>query len=435
MFISANIIFAICSIVISEYIYDPIHQYNLKYLFGIFIAVFNYIICCYIYDIYNISEYSKMSDLIKNIILANILTGVLTCTAYFITSIWHRKVFILNSVMLLSFSFIWRLYFIRIMKSKEKAYNILMISNNQHKKELSELLRLRYHANEIHELDADALVKESKALNRLIDEAGKGKIFHVLIDYKTTNIQEFLNRIRIIISTGVKVYDFESVYEHLTDKVIISSNIIPLLNMRTISYMKYDIYKFRIKPIIDKIIAALILIILSPALLILIIIIILFSKTPVFFTQDRVGLNEKPFRIYKFRSMKTDKNTSAPNWTDVNDDRITPIGKIMRKYRIDEIPQLWNVLRGEMSLIGPRPEVPDFVNIFNSSITYYFMRHTVKPGITGWSQVKYKYAASPEEAITKLQYDLWYIKNMSFFIDLRIILETLKVVFIGRGAR
>ena len=178
------------------------------------------------------------------------------------------------------------------------------------------------------------------------------------------------------------------------------------------------------------------LIILSPLILLVSIVIKMDSQGPVFFKQERVGENNRNFNVYKFRSMRSDAEShTGPVWAAENDPRITRVGRYIRKFRIDEIPQIWNVLKGDMSFIGPRPERPCFVEELTKMIPYYSQRHSVKPGITGWAQIKYSYGASVEDAMEKLKYDLYYIKNMSPFFDLSILFETVKIVLFGKGAR
>lgn len=157
------------------------------------------------------------------------------------------------------------------------------------------------------------------------------------------------------------------------------------------------------------------------------------SHGPVFYKQERVGKNGKPFTIIKFRSMRQDAEKNGPVWAAKNDDRTTYVGRFIRKVRIDELPQLINVLRGEMSFVGPRPERPVFVEQLTELIPFYSQRHLVEPGLTGWAQVKYDYGASVEDALQKLQYDLYYIKNASLFFDIWIMLQTAKIVLFGRG--
>lgn len=157
------------------------------------------------------------------------------------------------------------------------------------------------------------------------------------------------------------------------------------------------------------------------------------SPGPLFFKQVRVGSGEKPFVLYKFRSMCQDAERDGAVWAVKNDARVTRVGRFLRNSRIDELPQLYNVLKGDMSFIGPRPERPEFVENLKKDIYYYSKRHSIKPGLTGWAQVRYPYGATVEDAIEKLRYDLYYIKNLSFFLDTQIIFETVKVVLFGRG--
>jgi len=160
------------------------------------------------------------------------------------------------------------------------------------------------------------------------------------------------------------------------------------------------------------------------------------SRGPMLYHQTRVGLQGREFTVHKFRTMCQDaERSTGPVWSTANDSRVTPIGRFLRRTRLDEIPQLWNVLVGEMSFVGPRPERPSFVNELTEKIPYYGQRHVLKPGVTGWAQIRYTYGASVEDAIEKLQYDLYYIKNLSIALDFVILLETLKTVIMRRGAR
>jgi lipopolysaccharide/colanic/teichoic acid biosynthesis glycosyltransferase len=156
---------------------------------------------------------------------------------------------------------------------------------------------------------------------------------------------------------------------------------------------------------------------------------------PIFYKQERVGLNGRLFNVVKFRSMRRDaEGDGQPRWASAKDDRVTLIGRVMRKTRIDELPQLFSVMAGDMSLVGPRPERPYFVDQLTRQIPFYAVRHCVKPGVTGWAQVRYHYGASVEDAAGKLQYDLYYVKNHSLMLDLVVLFETVGVVLNGEGA-
>jgi sugar transferase (PEP-CTERM system associated) len=192
------------------------------------------------------------------------------------------------------------------------------------------------------------------------------------------------------------------------------------------------------KRVLD-VLASLSLIVLTTPLILVVAIAIKLEDglaAPLLYLQTRVGRGGRPFRVMKFRSMSADAEADGKaRWATVNDKRVTAIGRIMRQYRIDEIPQLFNILRGEMSLVGPRPERPEFVEELQQTIPFYSVRHTVKPGLTGWAQLKYTYGATEEDALEKLQYELYYLKNHSLVLDLLIILQTVEVVLWGKGAR
>jgi len=159
------------------------------------------------------------------------------------------------------------------------------------------------------------------------------------------------------------------------------------------------------------------------------------SSGPVFYRQTRVGLHGYPYVLLKFRSMREDAEESGVKWAQLGDERVTKVGYWLRKLRLDELPQFFNVLKGEMSLVGPRPERPHFVQDLRKEIPYYDLRHTVRPGITGWAQICFQYAASLEDSHIKLQYDLYYVKNLSLWLDFKILCRTIRVVLQGSGAR
>ena len=186
----------------------------------------------------------------------------------------------------------------------------------------------------------------------------------------------------------------------------------------------------------DVVVSSLLLIVASPVMLATAVAIRLEGPGPILYWQTRVGRCNEPFDICKFRSMRPDAESDGlARWAAGNDDRITRVGRVIRKLRIDELPQIYNVLKGEMSFVGPRPERPIFVDQLSAEIPFFLARHSIRPGITGWAQVRYPYGASVQDAKNKLQYDLYYVKNHTLFLDLVIMLETVRVVLFRRGAR
>lgn len=304
--------------------------------------------------------------------------------------------------------------------------------------------------------DKVILIGNNEYKNEIVNEMKKSKLYRVILD---TNDKDVLknelrkNRETIIVDfdsglldddmmgeiflncriAGVKIYKDISFYEIVLKRLAIKrlSKKYFIVESGFSSYQ--DTIKKNFKRIFDICFAIIILIPALPIMLISAIIIKLESKGPIIYSQERIGENNKPFNIYKFRSMRTDSEKEGPQWAKEHDNRITKFGNIMRKTRIDELPQLYNVILGQMSFVGPRPERQFFINTLEKEIPYYNLRHMVKPGITGWAQVKYPYGASIEDSYRKLQYDLYYIKNYSIMLDILIILDTVKIVIFGKG--
>jgi sugar transferase (PEP-CTERM system associated) len=234
--------------------------------------------------------------------------------------------------------------------------------------------------------------------------------------------------------SGIQVIDAPSFYEQMTGKLLIE-NITPSWFIFSNGFRITTFVRI-CKRAFDILLAATGIIVAIPLLPLIVVMIMIDSPGPVFFSQLRVGEREREFVLHKFRTMRADaESETGAVWSQQDDPRITMIGRFLRKSRLDEIPQLFNVLKGDMSFIGPRPERPEFVTKLKEVIPYYSERHFVKPGLTGWAQVRYPYGASVEDSAEKLRYDLYYIKNISLFLDLLIVLETAKVVMFGRGGR
>jgi len=233
---------------------------------------------------------------------------------------------------------------------------------------------------------------------------------------------------------GVRILDYPSLYELMTGKIPVE-HINPSWLIQSSGFLITPFIR-TLKKILDLFFSSLLLLICLPFFPVIALMIRLDSPGPVFYFQKRVGLNGRPFTIIKFRSMALDseKGTGA-SWARENDPRITKFGTFLRKTRIDELPQLFNVLKGDMSFIGPRPERPEFVAQISKVTPYYEERHAIKPGITGWAQVMYPYGSSLGDSVEKLRYDLYYINNLSIFLELLIVFETIKIVLFRRGGR
>jgi sugar transferase (PEP-CTERM system associated) len=235
------------------------------------------------------------------------------------------------------------------------------------------------------------------------------------------------------LNDGVAFDHLASVYEEYTGKIAVE-NLRPSWFIFSDGFRKSAVL-LTVKRVIDLMVGAIGLVLALPIMALVALLVKLTSRGPVLYHQPRVGQHGRIFTVHKFRSMVTDAEAgTGAVWAQRNDSRITPIGGVLRRTRLDELPQLWNVLRGDMSLVGPRPERPEFVRSLTDQIRFYGQRHVVRPGLTGWAQVRYTYGASVEDALEKLQYDLYYIKNMSLALDLFVLFLTVKTILQRQGA-
>ena len=232
---------------------------------------------------------------------------------------------------------------------------------------------------------------------------------------------------------GVSIEDVHSVHEQLSGRIFLE-HLSPSWLILSEGFRKSTLLVAG-KRALDFVASLIGLLLTWPIVGLVAVAIWLETGRPILFRQERTGLHGRPFQILKFRSMYQNAEENGPSWATNDDRRITRVGRFIRKARFDELPQLFNVLRGEMSLVGPRPERPVFCEMLEEKIPLYGQRHSVRPGITGWAQVKYQYGASVEEAKTKLEYDLFYIKHLSILLDIAILFETAKVILYGRGAK
>jgi sugar transferase (PEP-CTERM system associated) len=230
------------------------------------------------------------------------------------------------------------------------------------------------------------------------------------------------------------VNDFSSFMERETGRVDLDT-LNPSWLIFSDGFSSSRMLSSAVKRVFDITASGLLLILSAPVVALFALIVKLDSPGPAFFRQTRVGLYGQPFTMIKLRSMRTDAEKDGAQWAQKSDPRVTRVGAIIRKIRVDELPQVWTVLKGEMSFVGPRPEVPQFVDDLDEKLPYYAERHMVKPGITGWAQINYPYGASIEDSRHKLEYDLYYAKNYTPFLDLLILLQTLRVVLWPEGAR
>lgn len=268
-------------------------------------------------------------------------------------------------------------------------------------------------------------------LGRFVENLGVSEVVLALQERRNSLPLNDLLRIK---TKGVHVNDFSSFLERETGRVDLDT-VNPSWMIFSDGFSSGRMFSSALKRVFD-IAASLILLTLTlPIILIFAMIVKIDSKGPAFFQQKRVGLYGETFHLIKLRSMRTDAEKDGAKWASENDPRVTRVGKFIRKVRIDELPQTWSVLKGNMSFVGPRPEVPEFVDDLQEQIPFYGERHMVKPGITGWAQINYPYGASTEDSRKKLEYDLYYAKNYTPFLDFVILLQTVRVILWPEGAR
>ena len=258
-------------------------------------------------------------------------------------------------------------------------------------------------------------------------------ILVIVKDIKSPCFKKYMKRIFDLKINGLKIMNYEEFNEDIQKKIDINKiNEEWLLQSNGFDILNNEVQR-NIKRGMDLMLALILMVILSPLALIVSIIIKLESKGPVIFKQMRIGENMRPFKVYKFRSMRLHDPEKYSKYTLDNDSRVTRFGKFIRKTRIDELPQLWNILKGTMSFVGPRPEWDILAKDYARQINYYNLRHLIKPGITGWAQVMFPYGESLDDAKKKLEYDLYYLKHQDFILDVLVVAKTAKAVFFGKG--
>ncbi|MFZ5842798.1 MAG: TIGR03013 family XrtA/PEP-CTERM system glycosyltransferase [Pseudomonadota bacterium] len=282
------------------------------------------------------------------------------------------------------------------------------------------------------EVEAERLIRSEKTIAEVCSEYGADEIVIAVEDNKKNFPTEEIIDCKL---RGIQITELASFFEQRTGKIHIDA----WSPGRMIFLDGFDnnVWRVMVKRLFDMTVASIGLLLAAPVMLLLVLIVRHESKwrDPAIYKQIRTGQHGQPFTIYKFRSMVVDAERSGAVWAQKNDPRVTKVGAFMRKTRLDELPQLWNVLKGDMSFVGPRPERPEFVEQLSHKIPFYAMRHRVKPGITGWAQVNYPYGDSEADTREKLQYDLYYIKNYSLFLDLTILVQTAEVVLWRKGSR
>jgi sugar transferase (PEP-CTERM system associated) len=404
-------------------------------------------LCLYYSDLYDFRTVSDRRELFVRLTQALGATSVILAVAYF----WFpqlmlgRGVFILSAAVVLLVITGWRVVFEWITRALGPRERLLLIGTGPGAIELArELHELRHTLGVqiVGFVDPDPARVGRPVLNpgvvgtigdvpAIVRAQRVDRVVVSLADARGKLPVDQLLEMKL--NDGVAFDHLASVYEEYTGKIAVE-NLRPSWFIFSDGFRKSAVL-LTVKRVIDLMVGAIGLVLALPIMALVALLVKLTSRGPVLYHQPRVGQHGRIFTVHKFRSMVTDAEAgTGAVWAQRNDSRITRVGGILRRTRLDELPQLWNVLRGDMSLVGPRPERPEFVRSLTDQIRFYGQRHVVRPGLTGWAQVRYTYGASVEDALEKLQYDLYYIKNMSLALDLFVLFLTVKTILQRQGA-
>ncbi len=398
----------------------------------------------YFTELYNPNKIYSFSakERLAAICLGLIVSFVFLSTVFFMvaSAAFGRRLLICSLVMFGILQLLWHITYVLFMNRDSMTQRVLVLGKDNLARIMERIILLK-HTNYVftgyydvsmrkEETTAASIQSQCPGLMEYVKKEKINKLVMALTERRGTfPLQELLS----CKFAGVEIVDAPSFYEEIMGKLLIE-NITPAWFIFSEGF-KLDAARKFIKRLADIFCSMLALILSAPLFPFIAVLIMVDSEGPIFYKQTRMGASEKNFQLIKFRTMKQDAEANGAVWAQKNDCRVTRLGKILRKTRLDELPQFINVLMGDMSFIGPRPERPEFVEELKKTIPYYGYRHFVKPGITGWAQIKYPYGASQEDALEKLRYDLYYIKKLSPRLDLVIIIDTIKVVLFGKGAR
>lgn len=394
-----------------------------------------------VFEIYNLKKSSDFFTIFKGIILTSSVTIlVYLLTPYFTPSLPASRIQILFFYLSIIGSMsIGRLAYIYFISSPRFVKNVILITDGDRLEEIDKNFasadanyNIKYFINTTN--TSNSVVNEKEVHSSRLKELVNNGINEIIVTNSSRfSSLELYNDLLEIFNQGHIIKEYSQVYENLSGRVYVSFRDDQL-------YKQFPFSEHNVKPlyrlihrsfdVVISIVGLLFLVIMTPFIYL---INLRANKGPLFYTQERVGKKGKCFKIYKLRSMVVNAEKDGAVWAIKNDTRITKFGKFLRKSRLDEFPQFINILKGEMSVIGPRPERPIFVSELSKEIPFYPTRHIVKPGLTGWAQVNTSYGASVDDSLGKLQYDLYYIKHRNVFLDLNIVVKTLSTIIFYRG--
>jgi sugar transferase (PEP-CTERM system associated) len=452
--VAGETILLAAAVVVSSIVIGGSHAWELvtdnTAIFRVLLIVIVCQLCLHYADLYDLRTMTTRRDLMSRLMRAIGATSLILGIAYWLFPLLvvERGVFLLTAALAAVLVMAWRSAFDAVTTRLSPRERLLLVGTSPAAVVLARELherRFELGVNIVGFVDPDPARIGAPVINPgvvgTLDDipslASRLSVDRVVVSLSDQRGKLPMDRLLDVrLRSGVLFDHLASVYEEYTGKIALE-NLRPSWLVFSTGFRKTRLLLIT-KRTFDLVAAVCGLILASPLMLLSALMLKLESpRDPILYHQERVGLNGERFIIHKFRSMKSDAEAaSGPVWSAGDSDpRITAVGRFMRKTRLDEIPQLWNVLRGDMSLIGPRPERPAFVEQLTRQIPFYGQRHVVKPGVTGWAQVRYSYGASVEDAIEKMQYDLYYVKHMSLMFDVVIALETIKTVVLRRGAK
>ena len=400
-------------------------------------------LCFYYNELYDLTRVHSKGELLVRLLQATGATAIILAvlTAMFPALTIGGSIFLTSLGLLLVALPSVRLGLVRLTRDPHLEERVLILGTGLRARSLAEQIwgqhefayRVVGFVDEVPTAlpSDDPLVIGSRTdLNRIVRQERIDRIVVSLSDRRGSLPVEDLLQAKL---SGVRVEDAATMYERITGKILID-DIKPSWLIFSDGFRASRVTR-AVKRVFDILVAGVGLLLAAPLMGLTALAVWLESRGPILYCQERVGKDGRPFTLCKFRSMRADAEQGVPVWAKEKDDRVTRIGRFIRLTRLDELPQLWNVLRGDMSCVGPRPERPFFVQQLAAEIPFYSTRHVVRPGVTGWAQVKYRYGSSVEDAAEKLRYDLYYIKHQSLFFDFTILLDTVKVVLFRQGAK
>jgi sugar transferase (PEP-CTERM system associated) len=401
-------------------------------------------VCFYYNDLYDLTVVHSNRELLIRLLQAAGAASIIIALLYLVmpSLAIGNGIFVSSLVIFLAAIVVWRLLFNRLAYASPLEERVLIVGTGLTARTVAREIQTQHDfgyrvvgfiddAPETSRLLHPPAVGTSEDIPRLVREHDVNRIIVGLPDRRGRLPIAQLLQAKL---SGTRVEDATTTYERLTGKILID-DLKPSWLIFSDGFVVSRSMRFW-KRAFDVGLASVGFVLAAPLTLLTALAVYLDSDGPILYSQERVGEGGRIFTVYKFRSMRVDAEPDGqPMWAQDGDDRVTRVGRIIRTTRLDEIPQLWNVLRGDMSFVGPRPERPFFVQQLEQEIPYYQQRHSVKPGLTGWAQIKYPYGSSIEDATEKLRYDLYYIKHVSLALDLSIVFDTFKVIIFGKGAK